>query len=283
MPRKSDPDLPKKARSNKVKPNDPKKKTPVKTNRTPKLILLQGGKGTEQDDYIPDEDLSNAPIFDGDVLSRKPLGSGRIGLENELYGHHFHPLRGESDVAFRRVLANYSTQFTSPDPVTRELLYQLSVVHFDTKRAENAMHRLSTSTYEQKPEIWLKQHSGFATQRNGLQLASQRLMGILDKLEVRQQLGGGLPTHGADGRQVEEYRFWNLYKFSTDPDDKINAAIEIVCYTDGTAHSVQSVLLKDFMNGEFMKPEYGLGEQFRRLLRQYKYPLHHPFDPNRIR
>jgi hypothetical protein len=55
--------------------------------------------------------------------------------------------------------------------------------------------------------------------------------------------------------------------------------MEVVSYTDGTAKVTQTVPLKEFMNGEFMKAEYGLAERFRHMLRQYTQPLHHPYDP----
>ncbi len=257
--------------------------TPVRSTRkrskSPKLFLIKSGQAVDE----------NAFALENLTEKRTAAGADGTGADDP-YEQEFHPLRGETVKGFLRARSNYATQFQSLDPVTRELLYQLAIVHFDIKRSENAMYRLSLESYEHQPETWLKLHSGFATQRNGLQLASQRLMGTLERLaldddeaeDAHNRNTEGLALRDADGKRIEEYRFWNVYKFSEDPNDLINEAMEVVCYTDGTARTEQTVPLKEFMNGEFMKAEYGLADQFRRMLRQYKRPLHHPFDPDRI-
>jgi hypothetical protein len=205
------------------------------------------------------------------------------------------PPSDENDEAFQQILAGYASQYRLTLPVVRHLVYQLATVYFDTKRTENAMERLSQTYFKSEPAKWLRLHAGFVTQRSGLHQASQQIIKTLQHFEQKaaeesfdrtatpSTLAAAPLKRDEHGNRVEEYRFWNLYKFSVDPDDTINEAVEVVCYTDGTAESTQTVRLKDFMSGEFMKPEYGLGEQFRRLIRQYPHPLHHPFDPSRIK
>ncbi len=291
MPRKSKPSDPaNSAKDPQDKPDDagqriqPRKRSAkFREIDSPKLTVIRGGKGRTG----PDEANES---FEGKETDSEAHGDGNA--PDDAFEQSFHALRGETVEGFCRVLAIYATAFQSSDPVTRELLYQLSIVHFDLKRTENAMHRLSRIAYEAKPEAWLKLHSGFVTQRNALQLASQRLMSELERLQLGDEDADddqgnrnaeGKLLRDSEGNRIEEYRFWNLYKYSEKPDDKINEAMEVVCYTDGTARVAQNVPLKEFMNGEFMKAEYGLGDQFRRMMRQYKRPLHHPYDPTRMK
>jgi hypothetical protein len=206
----------------------------------------------------------------------------------EAYFQTFHPLRGESEQQFHQVLSSYAAVFQLSDPIARKLIYQLTVVHFDIDRAENAMARLSKEYYETDPEKWLKLHSGFVTQRNALHLAAQRLLATLDSykgIDHDESIDTSSNSHSkrdSDGNRIEEYRFWNVYKFSELPEDNINEAMEVICYRDGSAEAGPSIPLREFMGGEFMKPEYGLGTQFRRMLRAFRHPLHHPFDPSRM-
>lgn len=230
----------------------------------PTLSLLQGGKGQ-----------SGIPVFETE--------------DDSAFEQGYHAMQGEKEGEFNQVVANFSTQFQPVGPMTHTLLYQLAIVHFDIRRAENAMHRLSARWYATDPARWLKFHAGFAAQRNALLVAAQRLLMAVDRPERRDREESQVTAlqsnakYDADGNPIEEYRFWNLYKFSELPEDQINEAVEVICFTDGTARVGQSVRLSEFMNGEFMKPEYGLGAEFRRKMRAYKTPLHHPFDPSKVK
>jgi hypothetical protein len=158
-------------------------------------------------------------------------------------------------------------------PVAAKLVHQLTVVQFDIDRTESAMVRLSSKWHETDPEKWITLHAGFVTQRNSLHLTSQRLLTTLNTLAMndfdkqRSDESVELGKRDADGNRIVEDRFWSVLTFSELPDDKINVATETIAYTDGSVEAGQTALLRDFMGGEFMRPEYGLGNQFRRMLR----------------
>jgi hypothetical protein len=209
-----------------------------------------------------------------------------VPMPNEEAPQRFHPSPDESDESFHQALARNASFFQVSGPVAATLVRQFTVVQFDIDRTESAMARLSAKWHQADPEKWLALHAGFVTQRNALHLTSQRLLTTLNTLAGNDsdpsRFEEPLRKRDDDGNPIVEYRFWTVVKFSELPDDDINVATETIAYTDGSAKAGEPVPLRDFMGGEFMKPEYGLGEQFRRMLRAYKHPLHHPFDPSRI-
>jgi hypothetical protein len=200
--------------------------------------------------------------------------------------HRFHPVPGEAAEDYERLIDALAAHFQPSDAIAREVIVRLAHLHFDIKRTENVMSRLSMLSYVHEPEQWLKWHATHVSQRNCLLTASQHLISYLEKADAESE-GDDYdfePTSlDADGTRKEELRYWSLEKFSHLPNDPLNKAVEMIRYVGGGCELGQVVQLDEFMKGEFMRPEYGLGDHFRMMLRRYRHPLHHPFDPSRMK
>lgn len=95
------------------------------------------------------------------------------------------------------------------------------------------------------------------------------------------------PKFGPDGKPYEIGRIYRVHKFNNCPsphDYIVNYAIERIVMSDGKDWIARFIPLTEFMGGEFLKPQYGLGEHLKKQLYEYAktHRLYHPGTPHKM-
>jgi len=103
-------------------------------------------------------------------------------------------------------------------------------------------------------------------------------------VEAMAQLRAQNPKYGPDGKPYEVSRSYKIFKLTNCPsphDYIVNYAQERINMSDGKDWIARFIPLTELMDGEFMKPKYGLGENLTKEYFEYvkTHEVYHPGTP----
>lgn len=201
---------------------------------------------------------------------------------------HFCVLRGEDQSIFEDSVSTLLKELQVWDSTTEFLVKSIAECRWHLDRSEFNLQ----AEIDRQDGDFINPSLKFERYRASTQRRLTQLEKRFDELRAAHKKeeqtiaveAAKVPPYGADGKPYEVDRKYLMCKFSNSASPRHyihNFATEKIILSNGKHWFARTIPLTELMEGEFLKPQYGLGDHFQEAFKEWAktHKVYHPGEP----